>query len=226
MAKILIVEDNFMDGMALKEACRAKGREVEHVVTLAAALERAEQGLDVVFLDVTLPDGDGLAAAESLGTFPDQPEVVLLAPDDDSGTRAAIERSAASLADAGPGEPGPLGWWLAKPVDGKLAAQAVKFLLEYRAGGQKKKKKRSPNIRKEDVLQRSRAAAPKLVIDPGAPVPALKEFRSLMEKLYLEHLVKRTGNDANEALRIAGVSRAGYYNLLKKHGLTGKWRDD
>lgn len=52
------------------------------------------------------------------------------------------------------------------------------------------------------------------------PVPPLKEFKSLMEKRYLEELIEITGGDVQKLVRISGLSRSHVYALMKKHDVT------
>jgi two-component system, NtrC family, response regulator len=53
-----------------------------------------------------------------------------------------------------------------------------------------------------------------------------KEFRSQVvdkaEKLYLEQLVTRAGDDLSQAMEISGLGRTRLYNLLKKHNISHK----
>ncbi|MBM9536092.1 sigma-54-dependent transcriptional regulator [Desulfobulbus alkaliphilus] len=59
--------------------------------------------------------------------------------------------------------------------------------------------------------------------DDGSQVaralPAWKEFKSTMEKNYLEHLLDCTGFNIIEACRISGLSRARLYQLINIHNL-------
>ena len=92
--RALLVEDNPGDALLLKMMFRDAGGEeirLEHVETLAAALGRLEAGgLDVVLLDLSLPDESGLRTVErALRTSPATPIVVLTGFADESlGTRA------------------------------------------------------------------------------------------------------------------------------------------
>ncbi len=53
-----------------------------------------------------------------------------------------------------------------------------------------------------------------------SPLPPLKEFRALMERRYLEHLIRMTEADIKEILEISGLSRSHFYAMVKKHGIT------
>ncbi|MGM0646051.1 MAG: sigma-54-dependent transcriptional regulator [Thermodesulfobacteriota bacterium] len=53
-----------------------------------------------------------------------------------------------------------------------------------------------------------------------SPLPPLKEFRALIERRYLEHLIRITEADIKEILEISGLSRSHFYAMIKKHGIT------
>ncbi len=50
--------------------------------------------------------------------------------------------------------------------------------------------------------------------------PSLHDYRGMMEKEYLNGLLRKTGNNIPEACRLSGISRSRLYALLKLHGLT------
>src|SRR5438552_18675865 len=58
--RILFVEDNLNTGMAMKVLLEMKGHAVDHVTTVAAALEKLGSGAyDLMISDLSLPDGTG-----------------------------------------------------------------------------------------------------------------------------------------------------------------------
>ncbi len=94
----LLVEDNPVDAVALRYLV-AKVRNpprLEHVETLNAALTHLGDGdFDVVILDLSLPDSDGLDTLEAvLTTAPGVPVVVLTGTDDEGVCAAALEAGA------------------------------------------------------------------------------------------------------------------------------------
>ena len=56
------------------------------------------------------------------------------------------------------------------------------------------------------------------------PLPKLKDFREKaiapLEKQYLKDLISQTGGKPKEALRISGLGKSRFYQLLKQHNLT------
>jgi two-component system NtrC family response regulator len=53
--------------------------------------------------------------------------------------------------------------------------------------------------------------------DPCPPIPGLREFRSDMEKRYLQNLMQETRNDLKKMLKLSGLSRSHFYALIKKY---------
>lgn len=62
--RILLVEDDSRVAGALSSALSRRGYDVEHAATVAAALRAAP--CDLVLLDLTLPDGDGVEVCREL----------------------------------------------------------------------------------------------------------------------------------------------------------------
>ncbi|TVQ98185.1 MAG: sigma-54-dependent Fis family transcriptional regulator [Desulfovibrionales bacterium] len=60
--------------------------------------------------------------------------------------------------------------------------------------------------------------------DPHAPFPTLRELREktvgTMEKRYLKELLARSNAELSIALELSGLSRARFYELLKKHSVS------
>ncbi len=59
--KILLVEDDLALGEALEELLRREGYAVARAASAREALAGLQEGIDLVMLDVTLPDGDGVS---------------------------------------------------------------------------------------------------------------------------------------------------------------------
>jgi two-component system, NtrC family, response regulator len=52
--------------------------------------------------------------------------------------------------------------------------------------------------------------------------PDLKQFKSHMEKKYLEEIIRFTNNNIQKILEISGLSRSHFYALLKKNHISSK----
>lgn len=67
MSKALILEDNLQQGQILKEVIEENGYEVMIAPSIAEALLIIESNeIEIFFLDIDLPDGDGMDFAKSL----------------------------------------------------------------------------------------------------------------------------------------------------------------
>jgi DNA-binding response OmpR family regulator len=75
---VLVVEDNVDVGHAFKVLFEAKGRRVSVARTVAEAIEVASAGgVDLMLLDLTLPDGTGFDVLEAVGRAGSRPRVVV-----------------------------------------------------------------------------------------------------------------------------------------------------
>ena len=71
MARVLVVEDNADAGDAMRMLLEAGGHEVRVAGTVAAAIAACnETPVDLMLLDLTLPDGDGLEVLARVTTAP------------------------------------------------------------------------------------------------------------------------------------------------------------
>ncbi|MGE4556127.1 MAG: sigma-54-dependent transcriptional regulator [Desulfovibrionaceae bacterium] len=96
MSRVLVIDDDEIFRLSLGDILRGEGH------TLATA-ESIEQGLrlaestpfDLVFLDVRLPDGNGLTLLPGLKALPSRPEVIIITGSSDTeGAQMAIEGGA------------------------------------------------------------------------------------------------------------------------------------
>ncbi|AKJ00126.1 signal transduction histidine kinase [Archangium gephyra] len=97
--RLLLVEDNPGDARLLQEELKEVATtrfEVRHVTRMAEALAVvSEPGLDVVLLDLSLPDGHGLSNIERVvQTAPALPLVVLTGTDDEQLAMRAVHAGA------------------------------------------------------------------------------------------------------------------------------------
>jgi len=79
MARILIIDDDEMFCSLLSDAIQSEGRHIECAGTLQSGLARLRSAaFDIVFLDVNLPDGNGLERLADIRESPSAPEVIIL----------------------------------------------------------------------------------------------------------------------------------------------------
>lgn len=103
MASVLIIDDNLALCEALKIEISKHGHNVDHFQRLDGGMTAArEKSYDVIFLDVNLPDGNGLASIEELKKRPCSPEVIIITGMAEvSGARLAIESGAWDYVEKG-----------------------------------------------------------------------------------------------------------------------------
>ncbi len=79
MSKILVVDDDKMMNDALSRAIKREGNEVTCKQSLKEGLAEVYlDDYDVVYLDVRMPDGDGLASLPKFREAPSSPEVIII----------------------------------------------------------------------------------------------------------------------------------------------------
>ncbi len=96
MPTILIIDDDESMRHVLTRTVKRMGCEASSVGTLTAgrALTQA-RAFDIVFLDVRLPDGNGLSILKELATRPSRPEVIIVTGQGDpAGAELAISNGA------------------------------------------------------------------------------------------------------------------------------------
>ena len=96
MAKVLIIDDDPSYNSMLRETVARMGYDVDSAMTLRGGLERAAlDEFDVVFLDVRMPDGNGLEYLPRYRQSPGSPEVIILTGlGDPDGAELAIKSGA------------------------------------------------------------------------------------------------------------------------------------
>jgi sigma-B regulation protein RsbU (phosphoserine phosphatase) len=138
---ILLVEDNPGDVRLIKEELKEPG--VPHVVVHADRLDEAierlrmdyEQRIDVVLLDLSLPDASGLEAVERLrDTVPALPIVVLTGLDDENVAFRAVEE-------------GVQDYFVKGKVNGSVLVRALRYAIE--------RKRADEALRREEEVMRT-----------------------------------------------------------------------
>ena len=96
MPRILIIDDDESICHVLSRTVKRMGCEVASVGTLEAGVSMAlSRSFDVVFLDVKLPDGNGLSILGELTSMPTQPAVIIVTGmGDPAGAELAIKNGA------------------------------------------------------------------------------------------------------------------------------------
>ncbi len=120
MAKVLVIDDDLATCEALMELVRNIGHEAVCATDLAQGLGAAlDEEFDVIFLDVRLPDGNGLTILPRLKDLPEPPEVIILTGlGDPDGAELAIRSGA---------------WdYLQKPLSPKKILLPRQRVLKYR----------------------------------------------------------------------------------------------
>lgn len=95
---LLLIEDNSGDARLLKEMLREQigdNFSMKHVTRLSDGIAAAGDGVNVVLLDMELPDGNGLEGLTLFGeAAPNLPVVILTGVDSESHGLAAVKRGA------------------------------------------------------------------------------------------------------------------------------------
>jgi two-component system NtrC family response regulator len=96
MARILIIDDDELICQSLSLAARQKGFEASSSNTLGEGLKKATtEPFDVVFLDVNMPDGNGLDFLSKLPKLSSSPEIIIITGyGDPHGAELAIKYGA------------------------------------------------------------------------------------------------------------------------------------
>jgi len=96
MPKILVIDDDPLICQTLVKVFKRMDFTADHSLTLTAGLETLFSGdYDILFLDVNLPDGNGLDAIESIKRHSFPPEIIIMTGESDSeGAELAMKSKA------------------------------------------------------------------------------------------------------------------------------------
>lgn len=120
MAKVLIIDDDKIICETLSSLIRRMGYDATYALTLKNGLKEASsEAFDVVFLDIRMPDGNGLHVLPRIRQTPSSPEVIIMtAYGDPEGVELAIKSGA---------------WdYIQKPFSTESIAQQLVSSLRYR----------------------------------------------------------------------------------------------
>jgi len=120
MARILLIDDEQMMHVLFADVAQGLGHHFEAATSLGEAKSLAEQSdFDVVFLDVLLPDGNGIEELPRFTALPSSPEIIVITSyGDSSGAAKVLEQG---------------GWeYLTKPLTVDKIEQSVRDVVKYR----------------------------------------------------------------------------------------------
>jgi two-component system NtrC family response regulator len=78
MARVLIIDDDELILSGLSRCFGDLGHDILTADSLSRGLDQARTGVDVIYLDLNLPDGDGHMSINELSATPGGPEVIVL----------------------------------------------------------------------------------------------------------------------------------------------------
>ena len=79
MSNILVIDDDSAVCEVIGHICRRQGFEINYALSLQEGIQTAQHGnYDIVFLDIHLPDGNGLSELPTLQSISSAPEVIMI----------------------------------------------------------------------------------------------------------------------------------------------------
>ncbi len=138
MATILIIDDDFYIREVLEDNIAVLGHEAVFAKNLSEGRRLTEnREFDLVFLDVCLPDGNGLEAVPGIREGPGAPEIIIITgAGDTEGAELAIGSGA---------------WdYIQKPFSMQNIRLQVQRVLEYR--NRKREKKRTVSLKRDRII--------------------------------------------------------------------------
>lgn len=141
MAKILIIDDDKMICKTMSRVFVEMGHDFTYTLTLGEGVKKVRSGdFDVVFLDVRLPDGNGLQQLPYIQLAPSSPEVIILTGyADPDGAELAIKNNV---------------WdYLKKPASIDSVTLALTRALQYREA--KKTSDPTMTLKREGIIGNS-----------------------------------------------------------------------
>lgn len=141
MARILVVDDESLVRALAVEVGSSLGHEVFTAANIRDGLALARQNMDIVLLDVLLPDGDGLATLESFTRLRGHPDVIVITGHGNADAAETALRAGA--------------WeYLLKPLRPRDLKQALSQVVAWRAS---RGEAALTRLRHPDIIGESRA---------------------------------------------------------------------
>ncbi len=141
MAEILIIDDSKVICDLMTRLFTGIGHHCTSAFTLQDGLEKARQGrFDVVFLDVQLPDGNGIQKISEIRAVTSEPEVIIITGNaDPDGAELAIKENA---------------WdYIKKPFSAEKMTLVLRRVLQYMV--EKKASKPIVNLKRTNIIGES-----------------------------------------------------------------------
>ncbi len=160
--EVLIIDDDSQVCRFLSKIFTGMGYSVSHELTLTRGLSHMISGsVDILFLDVNLPDGNGLEAIETIRQFPFHPEIIVITADDNvDGAEIAMKSRA---------------WdYIPKTGSSKNFRFALERAVEYRR--QKKTRRTRHDISREGIVGESQGilkCLEKVAVATHSDIPVL-----------------------------------------------------
>jgi two-component system NtrC family response regulator len=159
---VLIIDDDTQVCRFLSKIFTGMGYSVSHELTLTQGISHIFSGrVDILFLDVNLPDGNGLEAINTIRHHPSPPEIIVITADDNvDGAEIAMKSKA---------------WdYIAKTGSSKNFRFALERAVEYRR--QKKARLSRNDICREGIVGESRGilkCLEKVAVAAHSDIPVL-----------------------------------------------------
>ncbi len=137
----MIIDDDEIFCRTTQRDLTQSGHDVTTALTIKEGLKAAKsENADVVFLDVRLPDGNGLDHLPAIRSMPSSPEVIIITSDAyPDGAEIAIKNNA---------------WdYIQKPVSNDVLALALKRVIQYRE--ERNSRKPAVPLNREDIIGNS-----------------------------------------------------------------------
>ncbi|MBN1106568.1 MAG: sigma-54-dependent Fis family transcriptional regulator, partial [Deltaproteobacteria bacterium] len=127
MANILIIDDDMGVCVALTRLAERVGCDRSYALTLKEGLRKiSSEGYDIVFLDIHLPDGNGLDALPKISNTASSPEVIIITGEGDADSAELAIQSGA--------------WdYIRKPLSKDAVTLTLNRAIQYRKEKETKK---------------------------------------------------------------------------------------
>ncbi|MBC15827.1 MAG: Fis family transcriptional regulator [Desulfovibrio sp.] len=144
MSRILLIDDEPMMHVLFGDVAAGLGHQLDTAESLSEGWAKARSGEhDVVFLDVLLPDGNGIEELQRYKSLPSSPEIIVI-------TSYGESTGAATVLEQG-------GWeYLTKPLTVDKIEQSMRDVITYRLNNHGAVK---PSSRPSDII----GSSPKLL---------------------------------------------------------------